>query len=79
MPGGRPRVWSRGRIMGAALTWRAVHGRKPTSNDWEASTPGYPTTQTVSNYFGSWSAMYRALGWEPNPPGPRVAVAQRTC
>lgn len=80
---GRPREWSRSRILGAALRWHAEHGRRPTSHDWTSARPGYPTTQTVSNYFGAWSAMYEALGWPPNPqgapirhPGTRVAFPQ---
>jgi hypothetical protein len=69
---GRPRSWSRSRILGAALRWHAEYGRKPTSDDWRVARPGYPCTATVMVYFESWRAMYVALGWPPNPQGPTV-------
>lgn len=74
---GRPQEWDRSSIMDAALRWQAEHhGLPPSSGDWREWHPGYPTTQTVRNYFGSFTAMYEALEWPPNPPGPRVAFPQ---
>jgi AraC-like DNA-binding protein len=85
-PGAITRRWTRERVLEAMLSWRARHGRLPSSCDWsrtharrrggqalERLREGeWPSASVVSDVYGSWAtARYRA----ESHPCPRLRNA----
>jgi AraC-like DNA-binding protein len=69
-PGAIERRWTRGRVLGAMLEWRARYGRLPSSYDWSRThahrrggeplerlrAGDWPSASAVSGVYGSWGA-----------------------
>jgi hypothetical protein len=68
--------WTPELIVGAMHRFVDLHGRLPATADWVEKGADHPTTQTVRNQFGSWSAGLRAAGYEVgNKTAEKVAAA----
>lgn len=63
------RYWTRDRIADAVRAWVARYGRQPKYNQWRTATPSTPSSTTVQDRFGSWSAGMRYAGFEPRRQG----------
>ena len=43
--------------------WSRLHGRPPTSNDWNPKQDGWPSSSLIQRVFGSWSDGLVAAGF----------------
>lgn len=68
-PAPRASVWSRDSIIAAFHRFEREHGRQPSATDWSRASLHYPSTTTVQDHFGSWSAGVRAAGFQPLAQG----------
>jgi AraC-like DNA-binding protein len=80
-PGAIERRWTRERVLGAMLAWRAQHGRLPSSYDWSRtharrrgveplerlSTGDWPSAGVVTAVYGSWKAAQAAAAKADRP------------
>lgn len=58
-------VWTKAAIVDAIRRWTDEHGEAPHSRGWKSRVPGYPTSGTVRERFGSFAAALEAAGVEP--------------
>jgi hypothetical protein len=77
-PGAIERRWTRQRVLGAMLEWRARYGRWPSSYDWSATHArrrggealarladgDWPSASVVADVFGRWVAAHEAAASE---------------
>lgn len=56
---------AKARIISAIRRFADEHGRPPTCREWKRSERDHPSSTTVRDRFGSWSAAIEAAGFEP--------------
>lgn len=57
--------WNRDLIVERVKAWVEIHGRPPTTSDWNAAESEWPSDSTCYYHFGSFGAAIRAAGFEP--------------
>lgn len=68
------RYWTPERIIAAIRAWKAEHGQRPMSTDWQTTNRDasrYPPANTVQRVFGTWSAAIMAAVGEHTSVGVR--------
>jgi hypothetical protein len=72
------RRWSDAEIIASIRRWAALNGGPPTSREWAKAAPGRPSSNTVAEHFGGWSAAIKAAGFKPHRQGgvPRTHCAR---
>lgn len=54
--------WTREHVVDAIQRWTALHGRAPGAREWRAAAPGFPSSVTVRERFGTFEAARQAAG-----------------
>lgn len=70
----RSKQWDREAIIAAIQKWEGIHGRPPTTTDWNPRVEGYPSLGSVFGWkrpFRRWSEAIKAAGFSPGRRGRR--------
>lgn len=67
--GNESRAWTAPLIVAAFLRWFELYGVPPASTAWHVARDGFPSSNVVIRYFGSWDAGVRAAGLPALPRG----------
>lgn len=61
------RYWTQERIVAALQAWADANGRAPYRREWMKATIAYPASQTVHEFFGTWTKGVLAAGLQLPP------------